>query len=157
MAKKRINYICNQLGIKLKTLDPNPIRKELYEYDSDPEDCIVRCISKITNTEYKDVYDSLIERAKKLYLSSFSIRKVFTDEIVEKYHYELYKFSNYVTLGEFMHSHKTGRFIILIDSHLLSYINGVWYDSDDVLKVADLALTQKIVYVACEMKYSKYI
>ena len=64
MAKKRINYICNQLGIKLKTLDPNPIRKELYEYDSDPEDCIVRCISKITNTEYKDVYDSLIERAK---------------------------------------------------------------------------------------------
>ena len=31
MAKKRINYICNQLGIKLKTLDPNPIRKELYE------------------------------------------------------------------------------------------------------------------------------
>lgn len=157
MAKKRVNYICNQLGIKLRTFDPYPLRKELNAYGIDSEDCIVRCIAKITNTEYKDVYNSLIERAKKLYLSSFSYRKVFINEIVEKYNFELYKFSKYVTLGEFMHSHKTGRFIILLDGHVLPYINGTWYDSDDALKYADLFLTRKILFVACEMKYSKYI
>ena len=157
MAKKRINYICNQLGIKLRTFDPYPI-KEVNVYDSiNIEYCIVRCIAKITNTEYKDVYDSLTERAKKLYLPSFSYRKVFVDEIVEKYHYELYKSHNCETLGEFMHKYKTGRFIIFLDDYVISYINGIWYDLDDVLKYADLLLTRKILFIACEMKYSKYI
>ena len=157
MAKKRVNYICNQLGIKLRTFDPHPLRKEANAYTANSEDCIVRCITKIMNVEYKDVYDSLMERAKKLYLSSFSYKKVFGEEIVEKYHYELYKPHKHETLGEFMHKHKAGRFIIVLDDHLISYINGTWYDSDDVLKYADLFLTRKILFIACEMKYSKYL
>ena len=56
MAKKRLNYICNQLGIKLRTFDPHPLRKEVSEYIVNSEDCAIRSICKITNTEYKDVY-----------------------------------------------------------------------------------------------------
>lgn len=157
MSKRRVNYICNQLGIKLRTFDPHPFRKEANVYTRNPEDCVVRSISKLTNTEYKNVYNSLMERAKKLYISSFTYKKVFVDEIREKYHYELYKLPKYETLGEFMHKHKTGRFIVTLDDHMLSYINGIWYDSDDVLKFADIYLTRKVEFVACEMKYSKYI
>ena len=157
MAKKRINYICNQLGIKLRTFDPHPLRKEVSEYIVNSEDCAIRSICKITNTEYKDVYNSLFERSRKLYITSIAYNKIIVEELKEKYHYEIYKPRKYETLGEFMHKHKTGRFIILLDDHSIAYINGTWYDSDDVLKFADLFLTRKIFYIACEMKYSKYL
>lgn len=157
MTKKRINYICNQLGIKLKTFDPHPLRKEANVYTGDSEDCIVRSITKIMNVEYKDVYDSLFERSRKLYITSITYNKIIVEELKEKYHYEIYKPRKYETLGEFMHKHKTGRFIILLDDHSIAYINGTWYDSDDVLKYADLLLTREISFIACEMKYSKYL
>ena len=159
MAKKRINYICNQLGIKLRTFDPHPLRKEVSEYIVNSEDCAIRSICKITNTEYKDVYDSLFERSRKLYITSINYARIIVEELKEKYHFEVYRYESckYKTLGEFMHSHKTGRFIISLDDHMISYINGTWYDSDDSLKYADLYLTRKILFIACEMKYSKYL
>ena len=157
MAKKRINYICNQLGIELRTFDPHPLREEANVYTGSSEDCIIRCITKIMNAEYKDVYDSLLERSRKLYITSITYNKIIVEELKEKYHYEIYKPRKYETLGEFMHRHKSGRFIILLDDHSIAYINGTWYDSDDVLKFADLFLTRKIFYIACEMKYSKYL
>lgn len=157
MAKKRINYICNQLGIKLRTFDPHPLRKEVSEYIVNSEDCAIRSICKITNTEYKDVYNSLFERSRKLYITSITYAKIIVEELKEKYHFEIYEPCKYETLGEFMHKHKSGRFIISLDDHMISYINGTWYDSDGVLKHADLYLTRKILFIACEMKYSKYL
>ena len=157
MAKKRINYICNQLGIKLRTFDPHPLRKEVSEYIVNSEDCIIRCITKIMNAEYKDVYDSLLERSRKLYITSISYNRIIVKELKEKYHYEIYEPCKYETLGEFMHRHKSGRFIISLEDHIISYINGIWYDSDNVLEFADLFLTRKVLYIACEMKYSKYL
>ena len=116
MAKKRLNYICNQLGIKLRTFDPHPLRKEANEYtDNYSEDCAIRSICKITNTEYKDVYDSLFERSRKLYITSISYNRIIVKELKEKYHYEIYKPHNkYETLGEFMHRHKSGRLFRLM-------------------------------------------
>ena len=157
MAKKRVNYICNQLGIKLRTFDPHPFRKEANEYTGDPEDCVIRSICKITNREYKDVYNSLFERSRKLYITSITYNRIIVEELEEKYHYEIYKPHKYETLGEFMHRHKSGRFIISLEDHIISYINGIWYDSDDVLEFADLLLTKKILFIACEIKYSKYL
>ena len=157
MSKKRVNYICNQLGIKLRTFDPHPLREEANVYTGSSEDCIIRCITKIMNAEYKDVYDSLLERSRKLYITSITYNRIIIEELEEKYHCEIYKPHEYETLGEFMHRHKSGRFIIMLDDHSIAYINGTWYDSDDVLKFADLFLTRKIFYIACEMKYSKYL
>ena len=92
MAKKRINYICNQLGIKLRTFDPHPLRKEVSEYIVNSEDCAIRSICKITNTEYKDVYNSLFERSRKLYITSITYAKIIVEELKEKYLRKRYSF-----------------------------------------------------------------
>ena len=179
-TEKRVKY--NKTGMKSIEERPKEISKRktfghwemdtVYSGKDKSKSCLLVLSERMTRQElmYKikdrtaqSVLDTINAIENKIGFEKFrNIFKTnnyqkFQEELKEKYHYEIYKPRKYETLGEFMHRHKTGRFIILLDDHSIAYINGTWYDSDDVLKYADLLLTREITFIACEMKYTKYL
>lgn len=156
--EKRIDYITKQLGIKMRVFDPHPDRKEADEYSGEPEDCGIRCICRLTNIDYESVYNILIEYMKKHFLNTMMYKKMLIEAMESSFHLNIYDlYDKKLSLGEFMHTHKKGRYIISIDHHMLTYINGTWYDSEDIFLIADLLIPQRVETVICEMKYAKYL
>ena len=153
--KKRANYICNQLGIKLKSYDPNPYRDGLVGYKQ-MKDCTTRSICRLTNESYDTIYKMQVDIMNKKHLDGIGYNDTIID-IMEKYGYCGYMYTDEdESLAEFMHSYKKGRFGILVDEHMMPYINGIWYDADSVLEKADWYLPFKVDGVYLNKETEKY-
>lgn len=53
----------------------------------------------------------------------------------------------YMSVGEFMYTHKTGRYYISAARHAIAYIDGVWYDNSNCFSHPDTYLTTRIICV----------
>ena len=154
MSKNRTDYICKQLGIKLRKYDPSPNRIATLRY-SDPEDCVIRAICKVTDGDYIEIYNSILKTVTENYLLSMTYVCLMIEEFEKRKCFA--KRIKKMTLGEFMHKHKVGKYAISVRNHVIPYINGTWYDIDTVLKDADKFLTLKVEFIICEEKYFKYL
>lgn len=45
--------------------------------------------------------------------------------------------------------------MLIYEKHAFAYINGIWYDSDKILKDADMELSCRLIYVICGHKYTE--
>ena len=155
--KKRVDYICRQLGIKLRSFEPNPYKEELYSKYSieDIGDCTIRALCRILNIKYDEAYKMMMDEASKLHLPSVGYTKVFAN-VLDSYGYEIWIWApEKISIAEFMHTHKRGRYALIYENHVFAYINGTWYDSDKILKYADIELSYRLNYVICEHKYTE--
>ena len=157
--KKRLDYICRQLGIKLRTFEPNPYKQELFDkYNiTSIADCSIRTLCRILNLEYDEAYKIMMEETNELHLPSVGYVTLLA-RILELKGYVILSFKKYrISIAEFMHINKNGRYVLIYDDHAFAYINGTWYDSDSILNFADGELPYKLNYVICESKYANNI
>ena len=83
MSKNRTDYICKQLGIKLRKYDPSPNRIATLRY-SDPEDCVIRAICKVTDGDYIEIYNSILKTVTENYLLSMTYVCLMIEEFEKK-------------------------------------------------------------------------
>lgn len=150
--KKRENYICNQLGIKLKSYDPNSYRDDIVGY-SQMGDCTTCCICRLTNESYDTIYKMQTDIMIKNHVDSIQYESILS-VVLNIYGYKGYNYR--ISLAEFMHIYKKGRYCLLVNNHAISYINGIWYDRDGILEVADSYLPYKINGVYMDKESEKY-
>ena len=92
-------------------------------------DCIVRSIANATGRPWADVLRELCEIGIELSNMPNS------GEVVDEYMYRRKIFANQpkksTTVAEFAKEHPTGRFVIGVQDHGVSMIDGNWYDLID--------------------------
>lgn len=148
--KKHERFICNALGIKLKEFKIN------YKYlkCANRQDCSTRTITRLINIPYQDVLRKQLELAVKYEQVHANYLKI-AKEILFDYGYEMKRIllnERYISVGEFMATHKKGRYGIVAGNHMIAYINGIWYDNKSNLRRADNFLIEKIGVIFYESK-----
>ena len=106
--KKRLDYICRQLGIKLRTFEPNPYKQELFDKHNITSiaDCSIRTLCRILNLEYDEAYKIMMEEANELHLPSVGYVTLLA-RILELKGYVILSFKKYrISIAEFMHINK---------------------------------------------------
>ena len=77
-------------------------------------------------------------------------------DILSEYGYEMKRIKSkdrYISVGEFMATHKKGRYAISANRHIVAYINGTWYDDkDNFSSIPDYFLVQKVRAIFYETK-----
>lgn len=51
-----------------------------------------------------------------------------------------------------MCTHKTGKYVIIADGHMIAYIDGTWYDNEDNFNKVDLFLTKYVAFAFTNQK-----
>lgn len=89
------------------------------------EDCVIRCISILTDKSWREVYDELSDLAGDVGL-------MFDDvEFVEDYLDNRYKRECHYskTVGEFAREYPWGRYAVTMNGHITAIIDGIIYDT----------------------------
>lgn len=91
------------------------------------DDCVVRCLSTLTNRNWYNVYDELSDLASDDGLMFDSV------EFVENYLDKRYKRECHYskTVGEFAKEFPYGKYAITMNGHITALIDGVIYDTFD--------------------------
>lgn len=149
--KKHERFICDYLGIKLR------LYKIDYKYLEGPKcrrDCTTRTITRLLNIPYQDVLKKQLELALEYEQVHANYYKI-TIDILSEYGYEMKRIKSkdrYISVGEFMATHKKGRYAISANGHIVAYINGTWYDDKDNFRGPDYFLVQKVGAIFYESK-----
>lgn len=149
--KKHERFICDYLGIKLR------LYKIDYKYLEGPKcrrDCTTRTIARLLNIPYQDVLKKQLELALEYEQVHANYYKI-TMDILSEYGYEMKRIKSkdrYISVGEFMATHKKGRYAISANKHIVAYINGIWYDDKDNFRCADYFLVQRVDAIFYESK-----
>ena len=96
-------------------------------YDRHIDDCVVRCLSVLTNRSWQDVYDELSDLAM---YDGYMFDSV---DFVEDYLDDRYKrechFSK--TIGEFAREYPYGKYAVTTNGHITAIIDGEIIDTFD--------------------------
>ena len=89
------------------------------------EDCVIRCMSVLTNRSWRSVYDEMS------YLAGNEGRMFDNVPFVEDYLDDRYpRECHYAkTVGEFVEEHPYGKYAITMNGHITPVINGTIYDT----------------------------
>ena len=91
------------------------------------EDCVIRCISVLTNRSWRDVYNELSYLAGNEGLMFDNVEFV-EDYLDDRYERECH-YSK--TIGEFAKEHPYGRYAVTMSGHITAIIDGYVIDSFD--------------------------
>lgn len=91
------------------------------------DDCVVRCISLLTNRGWEEVYNELSDLASDDSLMFDSVE--FVEDYLDKRFPRECHYSK--TIGEFAKEYPYGRYAITTKGHITSLINGNLYDTFD--------------------------
>lgn len=99
-------------------------------YGNDISDCVVRCLSVLTNRPWRVVYDELVDLAGDIGLMFDRV------EFVEEYLDNRYpRECHYAkTVGEFAKEHPYGKYAVTMNGHITAIINGIIIDTFDPSK-----------------------
>lgn len=91
------------------------------------DDCVIRCISTLTDRTWRSVYDELSDLAGDVGLMFDNV------SFVERYLDDRYSRVNHhdITVGEFAEEHPIGRYAVTMDNHITAIINGDIIDTFD--------------------------
>lgn len=96
---------------------------------NETNDCIIRSISHATGRHWQDVMKEMCSYATEMYLMPNDGR------VVEEYMYNrnifAYNVNEPMTVKEFAAQNPSGRFVVGVEDHALSIIDGDWYDLTD--------------------------
>lgn len=140
-----LNFYCDTLGIKRCIFQPNPMGSVKGRNTGD---CAIRAYCKLLDKEWDTVFEDLYKIAlrEKYVFNHVEVMR----EYASYYNYSLIKIprtkANYQTVGEFMYTHKYGRYLVSTAKHIVAYIDGVMYDTEDVFNTIDLFLTDQLGY-----------
>ena len=103
-----------------------------YYYNANPmgrhiEDCVLRCVSVLTNRSWEDVNDELSYLAAKdgyMFDNVPFVEDYLDDRYPRECHYSK-------TIGEFAKERPYGRYAATMDNHITAIIDGVIVDTFD--------------------------
>lgn len=149
--KKHTKFICTALGIKVQVYN---IDYKCLEGSKMRNDCTTRTITRLLNIPYQEVLKKQLELAIKYEQVHANYYKIVAD-ILSEHGYEMKRIPHkdrYISVGEFMATHKKGRYAISANGHIAAYINGVWYDDQNSLRQPDFFLVQIVRDIFYESK-----
>lgn len=91
------------------------------------EDCVVRCLSVLTNRSWRDVYDELSYLAGNKGLMFDDVD--FVEDYLDNRYRRQCHYSK--TIGEFAKEYPYGRYAVTMNGHITAIINGDVIDSFD--------------------------
>lgn len=97
------------------------------KYHRNIEDCAIRSISKATEKSWDEIYDELANAGKELGLMMDSVESIeyyLDSKFPRVCHYSK-------TLGEFADEFPRGRFVVSMDGHLSTVVDGDILDTFD--------------------------
>lgn len=94
-------------------------------YGNDISDCVIRCLSALTNRSWRDVYNELTDLAGDVGLMFDRVEFV-EDYLDDRFNRECH-YSK--TIGEFADEHRFGKYAITTNGHITALIDGVIYDT----------------------------
>lgn len=97
-------------------------------------DCVVRAVCKATDMEWFDVYDELCRIGRKLQRmpnSDKTYKKMLVDRGFEYCGLKMEKGSKRLTVKEFARKHKKGTYVLRVAGHVVTVVNGKYYDIFD--------------------------
>lgn len=94
------------------------------------DDCVIRCISTLTDRTWRSVYDELSYLAGNVGMMFDNV------SFVENYLDERYPRQNNhaISVGEFAKEHPIGKYAVTMDGHITSIIDGDIIDTFDPSK-----------------------
>lgn len=94
-------------------------------YGNNIADCVIRCLSVLTDRSWREVYDELTDLAGDVGLMFDRV------EFVEDYLDDRYKRECHssITVGEFAKEHPYGKYAITMNGHITALIDGVIIDT----------------------------
>lgn len=114
-------------GIKFEYYNPHPYSNDIKRTISD---CYIRCVCKVLNKDYIEIYNEISDLAKKQLLQMND--SVLLDSYYQSLGFKVKRPSKEFVF-EFMKKHPSGRFMIQNNrpgvKHIVAYIDGVLYDS----------------------------
>ena len=120
------------------------------------EDCMVRSATTVLNfpdlelavDQYETVYLGIAETGRKKHLMMNHIG-VLKDYLEDK-GYEAIDFDDNMGLGQFLATHKVGKYIVCCDTHAFPYIDGIIYDTSNGIEQIEYNLGHRIRLVYYE-------
>ena len=93
-------------------------------------DCTTRTISRLLNIPYDDVLKLQFKIAYEYGILHPNYDDI-TKDILTSYGYKrVLMVATHQSVAQFMYEHKEGRYAIAGAKHILTCINGVWYDDN---------------------------
>lgn len=109
-----------------KPFNPNPAFRIT-------NDCVIRAIAKVFNIDWMEAYEEIAEEGKNKF-DTMDANHVWIGWL-KKQGFRLYPISNNCpdcyTVRDFCMDHPWGTYILGTGSHVITVINGNWYDSFD--------------------------
>lgn len=99
-------------------------------FNRDIEDCVVRCLSFLTEEDWDDTYMELAYYSSKKGYMTDNVEFV-EDYLDNRYNRECH-YSK--TVGEFASEHPTGKYAVTMKNHITAIKDGVIYDTFDPSK-----------------------
>ena len=90
-------------------------------------DCVVRCLSILTNRSWRSIYDELSDLAGDAGLMLSDVTFV-EDYLDDRYNRECH-YSK--TVGAFAQEHPKGKYAVTMNNHITAIIDGIVYDTFD--------------------------
>lgn len=99
----------------------------------DEIDCIVRAVALATDTDWDTAFIALSVRAyiRKRVINSDRLWWGFLADHGFEYHAILHECPRCVTVEEFCYNHPEGLYVLATQNHVLTAIDGDWYDTFD--------------------------
>lgn len=94
-------------------------------YGNHISDCVIRCLSVLTNRNWEYVYDELSDLAVDVGLLFSSVNFV-EDYLDDRYPRECHYAK---TVGEFVRENPYGKYAVTMNGHITAIIDGVIYDT----------------------------
>lgn len=94
-------------------------------YGNNISDCVIRCLSVLTNKSWREVYDELTDLAGDVGLMFDRVEFV-EDYLDKRYHRQCHYAK---TVREFAKENPYGRYAVTMDGHITAIIDGVIIDT----------------------------
>lgn len=143
-------FICNALGIKLcvREVEYTKVLKTERRLD-----CTTRTLSTILDISFKEALKKQLLLAVEYETPHGNYIEI-TEEILKSHGFNRIKIGvvDHISVAEFMCTHKTGKYVIIADGHMIAYIDGTWYDNKDNFNKVDLFLTKYVAFAFTNQK-----
>ena len=145
------NYYTRLLGIKYKYFDPNPKAEYNASKNMPANDCIVRAIVGILNSNYKTVYSDLSILGSNYGLAMNNI--VLAGYYLRRYGYKMYETTEYLSVGQLIKENSNIKMLISNDKHILYYDGESVCDND--IYETDMQIVQLVNFVITKQELNE--
>lgn len=144
--QKEARFLTDFFGIKTSVVKPN-ISQIAANSDSYSDDQTI-AFSELLGIDYDVIRDIEINCLKSLGLSDLHTLEILVS-LCFKFGLEKLPITtkSNVTVCEFMNEHKIGKYIIISSYHAFCYMDGVWYDREELFQSADEILLSDAIGV----------